>query len=49
MKKLLALAIIGISLSGCIVAPPYDDGGRHHDRGHQGYDRGGPDRPYRPW
>ncbi|WP_445115372.1 hypothetical protein [Acinetobacter sp. WZC-1] len=34
MKKLLLLALTGISLTGCIVAP-YDD----HPRRHHHYDR----------
>lgn len=33
MKQLILLSLIGISLTGCIVAP-YDDGNHrhHHDR-----------------
>ena len=35
LKKILLLGMLGVSLTGCIIAP-FDDG--HHGRG--GYDRG---------
>ncbi|HEY4343059.1 MAG TPA: hypothetical protein VGN05_01825 [Parvibaculum sp.] len=31
------LAIIGLSMAGCIVAPGYYDGHRGHGYGHGGY------------
>ncbi|SPL71618.1 hypothetical protein [Acinetobacter stercoris] len=46
MKQLFLLSLIGISLTGCIVAP-YDDGPRHSrydDRSHHRHD--GRDRRY---
>lgn len=48
MKKLLILSLLGVSLTGCIVAPydDYPDNGRYdrHDKGR--YDR---DRDHRKW
>lgn len=38
MKQLILLSLIGISLTGCIFAPPYDGNHRHH------HDRGDSDR-----
>lgn len=44
-KKILLLSILGVSLSGCIVAPFHDGYGRGgYDHGHRS-DRG--DRDYR--
>ena len=43
IKQVLLLSLMGVSLTGCIVAPyddyNYSDRNRHYDQNRQGYDR----------
>jgi len=43
MKKLFALAAMAVMLTGCVVPPPYYDGGPRHHRGHDRDDDQGQD------